>query len=134
MADTKMTSINNQELSRQSAQNADQRTSDDTNPNNNNSRQIKKRNRIPLSCNACRRRKLRWGERHSILTADAIVQTHVQLVSKEVTPTDVNLLSLRSHNCISLSKRVILIVENRDLRDLDREIFFNNEYFGWRLW
>ena len=68
-----MTGFDNLELPLQPAQNLDRQTSDDTNPstnsNNKGNRQIKKRNRIPVSCNECRRRKLRCATRkNDVLT------------------------------------------------------------------
>src|SRR5271170_2625926 len=51
------------ELPPHAAQSFDRRDSEETYTSNGtpgNSRQVKKRNRIPVSCNECRRRKLRF--------------------------------------------------------------------------
>jgi hypothetical protein len=101
-----MTGFDDVEFPPQPSRNPDQQTSEDTNPSthsNNGNRQIKKRNRIPVSCNECRRRKLRCAPRkHDVLTrVDVIAKIHAQLVFKEAKPTAVNSPSL------SLTSRTI---------------------------
>jgi hypothetical protein len=55
-------------------------------------REIKKRNRIPVSCNECRRRKLRLHHFQTTpeLMLDATEMTPVPRVSNAVTPPRVN--------------------------------------------
>src|SRR5277367_4142746 len=81
---------------------SDRRDSDDTNTSNAtsaNSRQVKKRNRIPVSCNEYRRRKLRFSHPppspfyKKLTRVDVIVKTHVQHVSNEAMPIIVNSLN-----------------------------------------
>jgi len=104
-----MASIDDLELHQNPNENPSSRTSEEIKTfreSNSEHRQIKKRNRIPVSCNECRRRKLRFSP-HLIesLCLDVIERTPVQHVSKEAKPEAVNSLNQFTHHGIpSLSE------------------------------
>jgi hypothetical protein len=67
----------------------------DNSANNKAAREVKKRNRIPVSCNECRRRKLRSTSFVAPINfIDVIEKTLVRPVFNEAMLTDVNSLNL----------------------------------------
>jgi hypothetical protein len=92
---------------------------------NTDAREIKKRNRIPVSCNECRRRKLRYHFLKTVTHSDVIGRNPARHVFSEAMPTHVDSLNL------SLQTRTSLIhesdEENPELPNLDREISYNKE-------
>ena len=131
-----MAGFDDLELPPHATQNPDQPTSEDTNPSTNSdnigNRQIKKRNRIPVSCNQCRRRKLKFPplkyERSNSNRCDrkdpctACVQRGDIDGCKFTEP-----LSIQPYYSPFSFCQILTGIANHDQRDLDRGTFYNNE-------